>query len=111
MCYSIYSIEISHYVIIDPIKAFELAKELIQENSLNGAFPRGIKNYEINHTEHIYRYVSLPKYKGKLEKEEFQPGINVYWTVPSHISRFKSYITNNSLEEGVILESKLVPRV
>lgn len=105
MCNSIHSVEISHYTIIDPLKAFEIAKEIIQEKNII----RGIKNYEINHTEHIYRYVSLPKYKGKLEKEEYQPGIYVYWTIPSHISRFKSYFTNNSLEEGVILESKLVP--
>ena len=117
MCCSIHSVEISHYTVIDPLKAFEIAKEIILENSNNGIIIRGIKNYEVNHTDHVYRYVSLPKYKGKLEKEEYQPGINVFWTIPSHTGRFKTaienvkkLIINNSLVEGVISESKSVPK-
>jgi len=110
MCCSIHSVEISQYTIIDPLDAFKLAKNIIQENS-NSGIKRGVRTYEVNHTKNIYRYVSLPNYRGKLEKEEYEPGINVFWTVPTCFfikAKQKPSIINNSSGEEEVLESKSV---
>lgn len=80
MTIKIYSIEISQNIIIDPLVAFETAKDIIEDQELGNAKP-GIRSWEVNHSKQKYIYITTEKdyskYKGKIIKEELQPGITV----------------------------------